>query len=260
MAAQARQVHGTRLRLCAALLAVAVAGLWAGGCRESRSEDPPVHLNLNMDHQAYYEAQEAADLMVDGYRVFEHPRAMRGYVEGTVAAGADDARVDTAYYAGKVGDGYLTSLPEQLTLNEALVRRGESRFKIYCTPCHDATGSGNGLVVQRGFTPPPSFHDETRRSYPVGKLYEVITKGGEAMPSFASQIPVRDRWAVAVYLRSLQFSHGVSHDELPNEVRSEVAGAVAARRAGQMAGQALRGLVRGASQRSTTQLPGGANP
>lgn len=259
---------GRRRWLSAALLLAAVSVLSAAGCRESRTEQPPIHLNLNMDHQAYLEAQEAVNISVDGHQVFDYPRAMRGYVEGTVAAGADDLRVDTVYYGGTVNGSYVTSLPQQLELDEALVERGQARFEIYCTPCHDATGSGNGLVVQRGFTPPPSYHDDMRRSYPIGRLYEIISQGGETMPAFASQIPVRDRWAIAVYVRSLQFSHNVELEALPGEVREEIKAEVSGRRAGQQAGAALRQQVQGAADRVTVgggnrpsqQQPGGANP
>jgi mono/diheme cytochrome c family protein len=79
--------------------------------------------------------------------------------------------------------------------------RGQERFNIFCAPCHDRAGTGNGMVVQRGFKKPVSFHDPRLRGVAVGYFVNNITMGFGQMPSYAAQIPVADRWAIAAYVR-----------------------------------------------------------
>ena len=97
------------------------------------------------------------------------------------------------------------------------LERGREMFGIYCTPCHDRTGSGNGIVVQRGLKQPPSLHQDRLRNAAIGYYFDVITNGFGSMFSYASRIPVDDRWAVAAYIRALQFSQEAAYDELPAE-------------------------------------------
>ena len=84
--------------------------------------------------------------------------------------------------------------------------RGQERFNVFCSPCHGRTGSGNGMMVQRGFRAPPSYHEERLRNAPVGYFFDVMTNGFGAMQDYAAQVPVADRWAIAAYIRALQFS------------------------------------------------------
>jgi mono/diheme cytochrome c family protein len=84
--------------------------------------------------------------------------------------------------------------------------RGQERFQIYCSVCHGMTGQADGMIVRRGFRRPPSYHEQRLREAPVGHFFDVVTNGWGAMPSYASQVPVRDRWAIIAYIRALQLS------------------------------------------------------
>jgi mono/diheme cytochrome c family protein len=92
----------------------------------------------------------------------------------------------------------------------AVLVRGQERFNIYCTPCHDRTGSGEGMIVQRGYKQPPSFHDPRLRAVPDGYFFQVMTNGFATMPSYAAQVPPRDRWAIVAYIRALQLSQNAT--------------------------------------------------
>jgi mono/diheme cytochrome c family protein len=135
----------------------------------------------------------------------------------TVAQG--HLREDPALYTGKDANGQdVTELPFPTT-REAL-ERGQSRFSVYCTPCHGYGGDGDGMIVQRGFTPPPSFHSDQLRNAPVGHFFDVMTNGLGPMPSYASQIPVPDRWAIVAYIRALQLSQHATLDDVPPDQRA----------------------------------------
>lgn len=88
----------------------------------------------------------------------------------------------------------------------ALMQRGQERYRIYCTPCHAELGDGHGLIVQRGFPPPPSFHGAALRSASPQYLYDVISNGHGVMYSFAARVAPQDRWAIVAYIRALQRS------------------------------------------------------
>ncbi len=184
-----------------------------GGCRGQVSDKPPIHLNPNMDNVARFDAQEPSDFFEDG-------RSSRPAVAGTIAVG--QLREDTVMHAGVDSAGnFVSTLPEGMTLDAALLDRGESRYNIYCTPCHDKTGSGNGIVRQRGFIPPPDFQDPRVRAFPVGQIVNAQAVGIRTMPSYAAQIPAADRWAVAAYVRALQISQGATRDQVPAELASK---------------------------------------
>lgn len=132
-----------------------------------------------------------------------------------VVAGCDDMSVQhkqNDYRNAAVGPGPVAagtvafaerpSAPPPLTL--ALIERGQNRFRAFCTPCHGELGDGRGMVVQRGFSPPPSYMIERLRAAPTQHVYDVITHGYGAMYSFAQRVPPADRWAIAAYVRALQ--------------------------------------------------------
>jgi mono/diheme cytochrome c family protein len=100
-------------------------------------------------------------------------------------------------------------------LTLALLQRGQERFRIHCTPCHSELGDGNGMVVQRGFPHPPSYHIDRLREAPTQHFYDVMTNGYGAMYSFASRVAPDDRWAIAGYIRALQLSQHASAGDLP---------------------------------------------
>lgn len=109
---------------------------------------------------------------------------------------------------------FLESRPTAPPLTQALLERGQERYRIYCTPCHSELGDGECMVVQRGFKHPPSYHQERLRDAPIGYFYDVITDGHGAMYSFAARVAPRDRWAIAAYIRALQRSQNASAADL----------------------------------------------
>jgi Cytochrome C oxidase, cbb3-type, subunit III len=137
-------------------------------------------------------------------------RSSRPPVEGTVARG--QLHDDTYFYTGKVGKDPGDYMP--FTVTKDALERGQERFNIYCAPCHSRLGDGNGIVVQRGFRAPPSYHTDRLRKAPLGYFFEVMTYGYGAMPEYAPQIPARDRWCIVAYIRALQLSQAATNSDL----------------------------------------------
>ncbi len=109
-----------------------------------------------------------------------------------------------------------TSFPSPVTMD--VLKRGQERFNIFCTPCHDHMGTGLGMVARRGFRKmPPSFHTDELRAVAPGYFFDVITHGRGVMPSYAYQISVRDRWAIVAYIRALQLSFDAAASDVPPE-------------------------------------------
>ncbi|WP_246131601.1 c-type cytochrome [Pistricoccus aurantiacus] len=113
-----------------------------------------------------------------------------------------------------------------MTFDQALLDRGQERFEIFCSPCHAASGYGNGMVVQRGFPAPPSFHSERLRNAPLRHFVDVITEGYGVMYSYRDRVPLEDRWAIATYIRALQLSQHVAYDSLSASQRARLADSV----------------------------------
>jgi len=120
--------------------------------------------------------------------------------------------------AGKLAD----TLP--LPVTRPLLERGQERYNIYCTPCHDHVGNGEGMVVRRGFRRPPSFHIDRLREALVGHFFDVMTHGFGAMPDYAAQVTPRDRWAIAAYIRALQLSQHATLADVPADVQQQLQG------------------------------------
>jgi hypothetical protein len=143
-------------------------------------------------------------------------RGSRPQVEGTIARG--QLVDDSAFYTGKV-DGQLTSeLP--VKLSPELLATGRTRFDTFCAPCHGRIGNGNGMVVQRGFKKPNSFHIDRIRQMPVGHFFDAMTNGFGAMADYRAQVPVADRWAIAAYVRALQLSQNARLPDVPESERA----------------------------------------
>ena len=138
-------------------------------------------------------------------------RSARPPVPGTVARG--QLHEDAYFYTGKLGNNPGDFMPFPATME--VLQRGHERFNIYCTPCHSRLGDGNGMVVQRGFRAPPSYHTERLRKAPLGYFFDVMTNGFGAMPEYATQIPVRDRWCIVAYIRALQLSQDATVADVP---------------------------------------------
>ena len=131
--------------------------------------------------------------------------------------------LDEHLYAGKIAGQLANALPFPLT--RQLIERGQQRFDIYCTPCHDHLGSGQGMIVRRGFSAPPSLHIERLRQAPLGHFFEVMTNGYGTMPKYGTQISAQDRWAIVAYIRALQLSQHATLADVPDEVRQRLQGA-----------------------------------
>lgn len=138
----------------------------------------------------------------------------------TVARGG--AREDSAFYTGLANGVYVTKLPVKLT--PELLARGQQCFDAICAECHDRTGSGNGMVVLRGFPQPPSYHVDRLRNAPIGHFYDVITNGYGVMYSYATRVEPQDRWAIAAYIRALQLSHNANLSDVESAERVKLEG------------------------------------
>jgi hypothetical protein len=146
-------------------------------------------------------------------------RSARPIVDGTVARGL--LRDDDLLETGKVNGQDATEFPFPVTAQ--VLARGRERYDIFCAPCHDRTGRGNGMVVRRGYRQPPSYHIDRLRQAPVGHYFDVITNGFGAMPDYRAQVPVRDRWAITAYIRALQLSEHATLAEVPPDQRDALA-------------------------------------
>ena len=149
---------------------------------------------------------------------FADSRSARPLVEGTVARG--HLRDDELTYTGKVNGQDATVFPSPV--DAAVMARGRERFDIYCSPCHGRTGQGDGMVVLRGYRRPASFHQDRLRTAPVGHFFDVITNGFGAMPDYAAQIKVEDRWAIIAYIRALQVSEHATLADVPPPERDKI--------------------------------------
>ncbi|MCI0684611.1 MAG: cytochrome c [Gemmataceae bacterium] len=115
---------------------------------------------------------------------------------------------------------HVAEFPHPITRD--ILERGRVQYGIFCAVCHDAVGTGQGMIVRRGYTRPPSFHIPRLRQARVGHFFEVITKGHGAMPDYASQINVDDRWAIIAYVRALQRSQSAALADVPADARPQL--------------------------------------
>jgi mono/diheme cytochrome c family protein len=186
------------------LLAISAASIFAG-CRQ------------DMHNQPKFIPLRPSDFYGDR-------RSARYPVPGTVAR-LEDAAVDreqldpnSYFLSGKHGALFGNELPTQVASDGKatleLLNRGQERYNIYCVPCHSRVGDGNGMIVQRGFKHPPTFHQARLRNAPLGHFYDVISNGWGAMPDYAAQIHPADRWAIAAYIRALQLSQNAQEADV----------------------------------------------
>ena len=166
----------------------------------------------DMHNQPKYIPLRPSDFFGDG-------RSQRPPVEGAVARG--HLNDDDAFYNGRGPDGkFLDTFPFPVTKD--VMERGQQRFNIYCAPCHDRLGNGDGRIVRRGYRHPPSYHIDRLREVPNGYLYDVISNGFGAMPDYAAQIHPADRWAIVAYVRALQLAQNGKIDDVPADKRGEL--------------------------------------
>jgi mono/diheme cytochrome c family protein len=165
---------------------IATLALGASGCWERMLDQPK------------YEAYEASDFFRDG-------RASRPRIPGTVARGQLEL-IGPAMAPAEAPDANMLA-------------RGRERYNIYCAPCHDQVGRGEGVIVRRGFKRPPSFHEERLRTVTDDHFYQVITNGFGAMAAYGSRVRVPDRWAIVAYIRALQLSQNAQLGDVPDDQR-----------------------------------------
>ena len=190
------------------LLLVAGAGLvLLTGCRQDMHDQPS------------YKPYAASSFWPD-------QRSARPAIDGAVARGK--LKTDTRLWKGRAADGtFITEVPMPVT--KALLERGQQRYNIYCTPCHGRTGEGEGMIVQRGFKHPPTYHSDRLRQQPPGYIFDVISNGFGSMVSYASRIPMEDRWAITAYVKVLQFSQNATTEDVPEGDRARLEAPPAAR-------------------------------
>lgn len=150
--------------------------------------------------------------------VFPNGQAARQPVAGTVPS--TFARMNRRIVAQPAANASSNDLPFPLTIQ--VLERGRERFDINCAVCHGRTGGGDGMIVRRGYSRPPTFHDDRLRNAPLGHFYDVMTNGFGGMPSYAGQIEPQDRWAVAAYIRALQLSQNATLNDVPPDRRNEL--------------------------------------
>jgi outer membrane protein OmpA-like peptidoglycan-associated protein len=178
-------------------------------CRGQTSRESPIFGIRNMYDQERYDIQSESEFFTD-------KRTMRPLPEGVVST---EQETDVRISQGRLNDqtGYVLTIPSEVIERgggmSAMLKRGQERYGIYCTPCHDATGNGNGVVKQRAVASgaaafiPPNFHDDKYRHMPDGQLYATISNGKGNMPPYAHSIPVQDRWTIVSYVRALQLAN-----------------------------------------------------
>ncbi|HKV03928.1 MAG TPA: cytochrome c [Candidatus Acidoferrales bacterium] len=164
-----------------------------------------------MHLQPKYLPYQPTDFFADG-------RSERQPVPGTVARG--QLRLDELMFTGRESGVAVDKFPFPIT--KADLERGRERYNVYCTPCHDYTGSGRGMIVRRGFPQPPSYHIQRLREAPVGHFYEVMTNGFGAMYSYAARVEPADRWRIAAYIRVLQLSQNATMQDVPDTDRMKL--------------------------------------
>jgi len=191
--------HIGRIRGAARWGALAALLLFLPGCR------------LDMHTQPKYKPLAPTDFFGDG-------RSARPVVEGTVARG--QLHLDEHLYTGKVNGQLATTFPFPITRQD--LERGRQRFNIYCAPCHDATGTGRGMIVMRGFPQPTSFHIDRIRDAPVGHYFDIITNGLGNMYGYGSRVAPEDRWRIIAYVRALQLSQAATLADVPAAERGKL--------------------------------------
>ncbi len=182
------------------LAATFLASVILAGCRQ------------DMHNQPKYRPYRPSTFYADG-------RSERPPLADTVARG-HLYETDKLLHTGKEGDAFAAEFP--MPVNKAFLERGRERYDIYCSPCHDRVGNGNGMIVQRGYKAPPSFHQDRLRQQAPGYFFYVITNGFGVMPDYAQQVPVEDRWAIASYIRALQLSQNAKLADVPAADRARL--------------------------------------
>ncbi len=226
------RVSGLGGLLSLVILGASLAMLGLASCREDMQDQPKY-------------------LPYRGSEIFPDSNSSRPLVDNTLPRGY--LRADQALYTGKSGTAVMPAAPTPAAqaaatggnapspvpaqpaaavgnevnefpfpITREVLDRGQERFNIYCSPCHGVLGDGNGMIANRGFRHPPSYHDDRLRTAPLGHFYDVITNGFGAMPDYSMQIPPHERWAIIAYIRTLQYSQNANMADLPAADQAKV--------------------------------------
>jgi mono/diheme cytochrome c family protein len=187
-------------------LALALTLVLLAGCRSEMYEQPRYE---PYEPSAFFEDGTSARPLVAGTVPRDDPRG------GPPAGASADV-----FYSGWEKGRLAETVP--FSVDRAVLERGQQRYRIYCTPCHGESGDGRGIVVRRGFNPPPPYFSDELRRQPIGHFFDVMTRGYGTMYSYAARVPPRDRWAIAAYIRVLQLSQHAVAAELPPEDRNQL--------------------------------------
>ena len=196
----------TRFSMAAALLLLAL-----GACRGQPSDDTPLYVFPDMDWQPKIQGQEESPLFSDG-------RGNRKPVPGTVARGHLDE--DEGLYEGKKDGQFLLKAP--IEVSDKTLARGEERFNIYCAPCHDKSGSGQGLVIKHGYPLPINLAGDHAKGLKDGEVFDIVSNGVRNMPGYRTQIPAADRWAIVAWVRVIQRSQNAKIDDVPADKKGSI--------------------------------------
>ena len=211
-----------------AALALAVPPFIIARVRATPDENRAVHIFFDMDFQPKFETQAVNPLFANG-------RAQRTSVVGTVARG--ESQLDAHRFEGVVNGKWADSLPDGMSMSKDLLERGQQRYNIYCSVCHGYAGYGDGAVNKRAmelmsssegpangtsWVQAKSMHDPLVREHPVGMIFNIATNGIRNMAGYGTQISVDDRWAIAAYVKALQFSQNASMQDVPPELRDNL--------------------------------------
>jgi cytochrome c553 len=173
------------------MLGATLALVFTAGCRQDMHDQPK------------FVPQRGTAFYVDG-------RSARPQVENTVAR--TQLHEDAYFYTGMVNGKEGDALPFPATM--AVLEKGQERYNVYCTPCHSRVGNGAGMIVDRGYHPAGNFHTARLVAAPLGHFFNVMTNGYGAMPEYAAQVSVEDRWAIAAYIRALQLSQNAKESDV----------------------------------------------
>jgi mono/diheme cytochrome c family protein len=176
--------------------------LLSAGCRQDMFEEPK------------YKPLVASNFFTDG-------RSARPVPPGTLAYGQPER--SEAVEFGTTNGNFIPSIPVQV--NEQLLKRGQQRFNIYCSPCHGRLGDGNGMIAKRGFLQPANLHSDRVRNAPPGYLFAVIANGYGSMPDYRDQVGVNDRWAIVAYIRALELSRNATVGDVPADEQAKLGSA-----------------------------------
>jgi mono/diheme cytochrome c family protein len=196
------------------LIGLALIASALTGCAGFPSRSAPLEVFDDMDHQQKYKAQS----LYRSKGMFADDRSNRMPVAGTVAVG--HLKDDDSLIRGVVGGQYLGKNP--MKLDAALLKTGQTKFNTYCSPCHDRTGSGQGIVPKRTLWLPTNLHEDRVVAMPDGEIYDVISNGRRTMHGYRFQLAEADRWAIVAYVRALQRSDRGTVTDVPSELRADL--------------------------------------